>query len=397
MSAKRAAAAALFLSLIGLAICVYLEYLHLGLLRGELTGGLGCGGTGSAFNCHAVTGSRFGHLLGIPLALWGAFGYLVTLTLSWIALKFPDWAEKALLTITALVVLFVLGDLLLLTAMITQIHYFCTLCLASYAVNLLLLIVAKGGARKPWSAVFSASAIEPWTDTHQPLATTLWSVALVAATGVVSINSATLFIARGSPAAFKKQLTDFLHQQAQQAAIDTLQDPTIGPANAPVQMVEFSDFLCPSCQRAWKFNPILLAAHRHDVVFSFKNFPLDPDCNRSVQRPVHPGACRVASAGECAHEQGKFSEFQDRVFTSGPEYKVNQIEQDASELGLDMARFKSCMESGRGTEAVKRDVEDAIRLNVTRTPTYVFNGIPVEGSITPVMFEPLLEQLPPRK
>jgi protein-disulfide isomerase len=111
---------------------------------------------------------------------------------------------------------------------------------------------------------------------------------------------------------------------------------------------------------------------------------------------VHPGACEVAAASECANEQGKFWEFHDRVFTVGHEYKVEQIERDAEAVGANLESFRACMRDGRGLEAVKRDVEAGIEAGVTRTPTYFVNGIPIEGAISPVMFTELLKNLPDR-
>jgi len=158
-------------------------------------------------------------------------------------------------------------------------------------------------------------------------------------------------------------------------------------------IVEFSDLLCPSCQKASRFNPILLASHRHDALFVFKHFPLDMECNAAVKRTVHPSACRIAAATECAHEQGKFWELHDRIFQQGSQYKVADLEADAARAGLNVPAFHACIQSGRGLEAVKRDIAEGTRLGVTSTPTYVINGLLIPGIMTPAMFEEFLRAL----
>ncbi len=134
-------------------------------------------------------------------------------------------------------------------------------------------------------------------------------------------------------------------------------------------------------------NTIILASHRRDVAFVFKNYPLDNTCNDRIPRAVHAGACRVAAAGECAHLQGKFWAFHDFVFEKGHEYNQANLEADAMRLGLDVVSFQACMASGQGLDAVKRDIAEAGKANVMSTPTYVINGVPVAGGLQPLAFE----------
>ena len=385
---------AMLLSLVGIAICAHLTYLHLALLRGEIVGGIGCGAAGSVFNCHVVTASPFGRFLDVPLSLWGLLGYLVAFSLALIAWQLPERAANALAGLTLLSLGFITMDAGLFAVMATQLHHFCPLCLATYAVNLLMLIIAKTVSAKPWAQI-TRSASTLATELTPPRRGSaagwiFWGIVLTGAAGVFSVNGSVLYMARGSPAAFRKQLAEFTTQRPR-VQVDTTGDPVMGASDGAIQIVEFSDFLCPSCQRAWSFNPILLAGHMHEASFAFKNFPLDSTCNSALNRVVHAGACDVAAAAECAHEQGKFWEFQDLAFKAGPAYKASSIDGDAASLGLDMEKFHACQQSGRGIEAVKRDIAQAVQINVTRTPTYVINGVVIEGLVNPVMFEELIE------
>jgi len=395
MRAQRAGLIGVLLSLAGIGLCAWLTFIHIGLMRGELLGGAACGGDGTLFNCHAVTASAFGSVFGIPLSLWGLVGYLATLALSFIAWQFPDWAGRALAALAGMAIIFCAIDLVLLTAMLTQIHYLCALCLLSYLVNLLLAVTAKQGLAQSWPAVIRQipAALMAWRP--QPRVAVVWVVwgmVLTGAAGVLAVNAAATFAAQGDPAALRKQISQFISNQ-KRATVDVTGDPMLGAPNGPIQVVEFSDFLCPICQRASKLNPVLLAGHRREASFVFKHFPLDTTCNSAIGRMVHAGACQLAAATECAHEQGKFWALHDRIFVEGAKYRPDTLERDVAALGLDTAAWRACMDSGRGMEAVKRDIEEATRLGLNSTPTYLINGIRNVGLFTPVTFEAFLDVL----
>ncbi len=395
MRARRGALVCLLLSLAGIALCVYLGFVHIALLRGEFVGGAVCGGAGSIFNCHAVTAGPLGTVLGIPLWVWGLIGYLATLNLASIAWLFPDWSSKALTLLTSLSLLFVAIDLCLLVTMVSRIHYLCLLCLMTYLVNLLLVFFGKWALAQPWGQIArqTAPALRAFVpSTQRPVAWLFFGVMVLGVCGSVSLHAATTFVVQGSHGVIRKQLQEFIARE-QRVQLDVSGDPSVGSSNAPLEMVEFSDFFCPVCQRAAQFNAIILANHRQDLRFVFKHFPLDSSCNEAIQHTVHPGACTVAAASECAHLQGKFWPFHDVIFEKGHGYNIGLLEQDARQLGLDVARFQSCMASGEGLSAVKRDIAEAQKLRVASTPTYVVNGLRIGGVMTPSMFEELVKTL----
>ena len=395
MRIQRAAWLCAALSLIGLGISAYLGVLHIALLRGELIGGSVCGASGTVFNCHAVTGSSYGSLFGFPLAFLGVLGYLATLTLALIAWQFPESSAKALLALTTLGLLFVAIDAGLFMTMVTQIRYLCLLCLLTYAVNLLLLLVGQWGAGQPWRFVVTraVSSLGAWLpQLRVAVVWIFWGVMLTGSLGTASVLAAVSYMQQGAPGTLRKQVERFVQEQ-RRVTVDVAHDPIVGEPSRPIQVVEFSDFLCPSCQRAAKLNPIILAGHRHEVAFVFKHFPLDSSCNTSINRMVHQHACQLAAATECAHEQGRFLALHDAIFVQGSTYKVESLQQDAARLGLDMGAFKACLDSGRGLDAVKRDIAEAARLGVSSTPSYFINGIPITGTLTPAMFDEFLRAL----
>ena len=397
MHTRSAARLSLGLSLVGLAASGYLGFLHMALLRGELYGGALCGALGSLFNCHAVSASRWGVFLGLPLAFWGILTYLATFTLALIALDHAEWADRALTTLTGLAVAMLAADVVLLAVMLTQIGYLCALCLATYAVNAGLVLVGRAGLRQPWSVILRQTPTAWrafWPRRAQPIPQLFWAVVLTGAFGVGTVHATSTFFSEGAPGVLRGRMA-MLVQSSPRFSIDTHDAPRRGSADAPIQIVEFTDFFCPLCQDASRLNEILLADNRRDLSLVIKHFPLDGACNGKIARSLHPGACQLASAAACAQEQGRFWELYHRVFQQGPQYHLDELEQDVVRAGLDLEAFRGCMAGGRGQAVVQRDVDIAARLGITGTPTYLVNGILIRGVITPTVLQALREVLPP--
>lgn len=394
MSAQRAASLCLLLGLIGLTLAAYLIVPHLGLLRGELLGGAACGG-GGAFNCHVVIGSSWGFLVGVPLALWGVVGYIAVIALALLARQSDEWARQALTLLVLLAALFVAIDLVLLVIMAFVIRSYCLLCLFTYAVNLSLLVICARSLGSPWTQALrkagpALAALVP--SRRRPAAWLFWGMLLVGLGGGAGLHAATTLVSRGTPGNQRESLRQFIRSQPR-VHVELTGDPMIGPASAPVRIVEFSDLRCPMCQRAAQLNPIVLASHRGGVAFIFKHLPLDTACNETIASQLHPGACQLAAATECAHLQGQFWALHDRIFEEGKDYRTDRLRADVGRLGLDVARFDACMASGEGMDAVQRDIAAAGELQITSTPTYLINGLKVSGLITPSTFKELLALL----
>ena len=394
MRTERRATWCLLLSLIGLGLSSYLVFLHLGLLRGELVGGPACSGHG-LLNCHAVTGGSWGAFLGMPLSLWGVMGYVFMAALSLLGMQSTEWAAVVFPLITVLGAVFVGVDLALFSLMVYVIRFYCLFCLLTYGINVLLLVASVRALNRPLPQALgvvgsSLRALVP--SSRQPVVGLFWALVLIGVFGTLGVHVSTTFVSRGSQGTLRKQLREFVTKQLH-VTVDVTGDPSLGPAGAAVQMVEFSDFLCPACQRASNINTIILASHRRDTAFIFKNYPLDSVCNDKVTHTVHPGACQIAAAGECAHLQGKFWAFHDLIFHQAPHVNVTNLDEALKPLGLDLTAFHACMESGQGVEAVKRDIAAGAAIGVSSTPTYVINGLPVAGGLQPALFDDFVAAL----
>lgn len=160
-------------------------------------------------------------------------------------------------------------------------------------------------------------------------------------------------------------------------------DPTWGPEDAPITMIEFSDFECPYCRRhSLDVLPRLLAAYPGQIRYVYKDFPLTS---------IHPNAIPAAEAAQCAHEQDAFWEFHDLLFEMRLELGLEAYMEYAGELDLDMDAFTLCVEERRYTEIVLADYDFASSLGVRSTPTFFINGIAVLGALPLEEFERIID------
>ena len=160
-------------------------------------------------------------------------------------------------------------------------------------------------------------------------------------------------------------------------------DPSWGPQDAPVIIVEFSDYQCPYCQ-VWhqQVFPEILAAYGDQVRFVYRDLPI----------PGHPQALPAALAANCAGEQDAYWQFHDRLFSGVYDLGRSAYETYAQELGLDVEAFTSCLDSGRNQDEPQLDYQDAQSIGVNSTPTFVINGRVVVGAQPFSAFKAVIDQ-----
>ena len=166
----------------------------------------------------------------------------------------------------------------------------------------------------------------------------------------------------------KARIETFLSEPIPRFAKTSVEGPSTGPLNAPVTIVEYSDFQCPYCKQAATGLKTVIQRYGPNVRLVFKQMPL----------PIHPDAFRAAQASVCAGEQGKFWEYHDILFSSG-ELNEQALKKHASTLGLRAADFNACLNSPNSAAAVRRDMQEAVRADVQGTPTFFVNGRIIRG------------------
>jgi len=159
--------------------------------------------------------------------------------------------------------------------------------------------------------------------------------------------------------------------------------PVIGPENAPVTIIEYSDFQCPGCARASELIGELMQEFPGKIKRVFKN---------NVLRN-HVFALEAAKAAMAAGAQGKFWEFHDMLFFTGPKLNEDSLVNSAKELNLDMEKFNRDRKSEETAKAIETDKADTRKLELHSTPSFVINGILIKGSRPKSFFIPLIQRL----
>ena len=390
------------LALAGMGISLYLSYSHIALLLGEVHGGALCG-SGGGLGCHGVSMSRYGTLVGIPLSIWGVFFYSViaVLAIGGIILRRDQGRAFHVFAfhLTGLAIAF---DLYLLYVMIVRLEVVCPLCVSTYVVNLLLCIVLFGAVRgkgKPSPSVRSMFPRLRAPEGPSPVAyyenavkgLILGAVALSFLV-VCGGSRALSHIMMSSDAGMVENILEKLSRQ-QPRVISTEGRPALGSEDAPVTIIEYSDFRCAFCRKAAKYIKIAAAADRTKARFVFRHMPLDKACNDRLRKNLHPGACKLAEGAVCAHEQGKFWEYHDLAFESEGRVTPALLNTLADQAGLDVDEFRGCLDSGWGEEIVREDIREGRAARATSTPTLFVNGRILKGAYKPSVLEQIIQHV----
>ncbi len=155
------------------------------------------------------------------------------------------------------------------------------------------------------------------------------------------------------------------------ASIEVDGAPIRGPKVAPVTIVEYSDFHCPYCRRVQPTLLQLLAKYPTQVRLVYKHLPLDG---------LHPQARKFAEASWCAAEQDRFWQFHDAVYGAA-NAAATPLADLAGKSGLDVARFETCLASGKAAPVVQAQADEGARHGVNGTPGFFINGRSLSGAV----------------
>jgi protein-disulfide isomerase/Tfp pilus assembly protein PilF len=169
----------------------------------------------------------------------------------------------------------------------------------------------------------------------------------------------------------------------QPAKVHVAYDPARlrGSPQAPVMIVEFSDFQCPFCRKVQSTLKRLLEKYQGQVTLAYRDFPL---------RGMHSQAELAAEASRCALEQGKFWEYHDLLFENPDKLNRSGVAGMAQSLGFNERQFDACLSSGKYTKQVEQDLQDGIRAGVEGTPGIFINGILLSGTQSENAFEKVI-------
>jgi protein-disulfide isomerase len=148
-------------------------------------------------------------------------------------------------------------------------------------------------------------------------------------------------------------------------------DHIVGPADAPVTLVEYGDYQCPHCQAAWPQVELVLRHFGRDLRYAYRHFPIST---------VHPLAKPAAEAAEFAGAHGLFWEMHSAIFANGHQLSGATLFALAAQLGLDAVELRQALAQGTYAQKVEADFLSGVRSGVNGTPCFFVNGTRHDGS-----------------
>ncbi|MBN2801213.1 MAG: thioredoxin domain-containing protein [Deltaproteobacteria bacterium] len=317
----------------------------------------------ATFNCDAINSSPASELFGLPVSLIGLSFYLA---LALVALL-PQRRETRFYQLLALFSIFSVAYSVALSGVMFSVGAVCIFCASMYAGNLILLLAGFAGlARQGRGALQDLPGLArsaPMTGLTLLFLTTLVTGALGwRAHGASGASSA-------DGHQFVPEELQHLYAQPAGPVVTTGQEPVLGSPDAPYLVLEFADYQCPHCAHAFHDLPSFVA-HHPEVQVRYRVFPLTGKCNPLI--PADRGTedrCRAAAAAWCAHQQGRFHDLARLLYANPGYFQPEDLNTMASQAGLDLGAFQSCVDLPATAAAVLRDATDGMNAGVRGTPT----------------------------
>ncbi|MDA8141899.1 MAG: thioredoxin domain-containing protein [Desulfobacteraceae bacterium] len=359
-----------------------------------------CGKASTFFSCQSVSQSRYAFLFGFPMALYGVLYYALLFLMG-----LGCWVGRASVKKTMVATLFWLAavglaiDVALFYISYVKIKALCPLCLLTYGINLVLVVltlvytIASGlnptnlfelfrsadGRLQPASLVIHISVL---------LLMIVAAAGLSFAANRFLIQSKIDFLETHKQGEMQKIVTTFLNQPQEQVQLPALL--VHGEADAPVTIIEVSDFLCPYCARTSQILDELIKENPGKLRVLFVNFPLDIDCNRYMRARMHQGACELAKGAVCAASLGKLLPYESTAFgNQKKKSSKEEVSNIAASAGIDPALFTQCLQDSSTMRTLQWQIEAAHAYKIDSTPTIFINYKRYQGRI----YKEVLQQI----
>ena len=377
------------------------------------------------FDCDALNASGFSEIFGYPVSALGITFYLVVILLSLYAHFFQTrMGQVAVFWMIALTFLSLVIDFGLAIIMVLGVGIICVFCVATYIINIIIFFLALLAMPKhvqpegfikslrqafryfffpqrldeKKSRVFSCVGGIILITILSVLGNVIWGKQISAN---VQKENQPINLSASDKENLKNQLDALLKQLPKEKGNFLLdQSPSHGSTEAPVVIVEFSDFECPYCKKSADIQKEVVNQNQGKVRVVFKNFPLSPHCNSMVTRDMHPNACLYAYASVCARKQPPYDYFwqmHDVIFEKGKGLDKEGLGNVAKKMGLNKTEFLACLDSEETKKIVQKDLEIGQKLGVNGTPTLFVNGRKLPNPLLPpevfaLMIDVVIEQ-----
>jgi protein-disulfide isomerase/uncharacterized membrane protein len=374
----------ILLAAVGLGISVVIEIIH-ARLEGDRNYASFCN-VSAAVNCDTVLTSRYAELFGMPVSRWAIIFYAVVMALGIAVARTdrPTVRETLARIILILQVWGLLYAVYLALIAFAVLHTVCLMCSSLYVVSV-ALFAAAWWLRSSSRAVGRRQRAESARQDRMVLIGSAVAVLLVLVIGGWQALGSSGHTRATNPEEIARLRPEFYQWFFKQPVIAVPIDGshTLGNADAPVTVVEFSDFECGHCFTFHRSLEDVLRTSGQNLRVVFRHFPLDSSCNPTVSSHLHQQACLAAAAAECAAEQGKFWQYHNLLFDNQDALGREFLLAYAQRLGMDTARFANCLGGSDARARVERDARAGAQLGIDSTPTWFINGRMIKGALEP--------------
>jgi protein-disulfide isomerase/uncharacterized membrane protein len=339
-------------------------------------------------NCDAVARSSYASVFGVPVALWGLLAYTVIAGVSLWGLR--SRTHRPILPLFVLCTLCGVASVILSLISSLAVKSLCLLCAASWVVDLVLFGAALGLARKGRLAQsLEELRVALEREPAWGLVVGFGGIVVVGVTLAVTPHAETRAQALPDPSVSPRAAASgkAMSNRNLPSGIDGQGNHYLGATQPRLTITEFSDYQCPFCSRGHARLRALVEKYPEDIRLVHRHYPLDADCNATLERTVHPYACHYARLAICAGELGKFWDVNDYLFEHGHDPKRVTVDALSEDLGLEKSEIEVCMKE-RASASLRVDVEAGVALKIEGTPTLVVDGKSYPGNLPKEILAP---------
>jgi len=334
-----------------------------------------------SINCDTVSQSQYSIFIGLPVPIWGIFGYsfiLLFLPVAWSreAKKQRIWPVLFFISLS-----FSIYSVILAYISTFYIHSYCMMCIVSFGINFVLLyytwLIRK---RFDKSSIISGLKLDInflWKKKKKTIPIFV-STLCIATFLLISFPSYWKY----SPPVLSKSIPSGITDKGY---------PWIGAKNPKLVITEFTDYQCFQCKKMHFFLRNLVEKNYDKIRLIHRHFPMDHKYNPMVKEPFHVGSGAMALFAEYAQTQGKFWEMNDVLFAIVGSTNVLNIKKLAEKVGLDYRALSHSTRNSIIRYKVKHDIAIGMKLGINGTPGYVIDGKVYLGQIPPEILSRVLD------
>jgi uncharacterized membrane protein len=390
---------------LGLVAASWSSYVHYSLLT--VPGYTSFCDVSGAVSCTQAYLSQYGSLWGVPVALGGVVYFATVLLIAAFAgrssVKAAENVPAYVFALSTLALAFVLY---LSWASFFKLNTVCLLCATTYIAVIALFIISAGATTFPMTSLPRRASTDIARLVKSPLGLALAAVlaagtfvllnvfpreahAAAQSSGTAAAPSSTGTASAASPAPglTDQQKLDFIKWYEVQPKVSV----PVDPEGAKVLVVKFNDYQCPPCRQSFMdYKPIIEKYKATgQLKFVLKHFPLETECNASMQGDLHPASCEAAAAVVMAQSRGTADKLEEWFFANQPTLSPESVKAAAASVA-GIKDFDA--QYARALTLVKTDAGLGALLGAKSTPTFIINGRVVAGALPPAYFEAAIQQ-----